>query len=129
MTYGRDKTIKKVIGPGENLCAIEVILGLTAMYHVRSLTHVVIMKIRKTDLRRSIALNPAAARELDLAISEFRRSPLVRRLRAARPIRLHLNVRPPLEKSLFRFRFFRKQKGNQELRDPYLKLGVCQCIR
>ncbi|KAL0280252.1 UNVERIFIED_CONTAM: hypothetical protein PYX00_001599 [Menopon gallinae] len=129
VTYGRDVSIKRIIGPGANISTVELFLGLTAMCHVRTLTHCVIVKVKKSDIRRALILNPVAARELELAIHEFKEFPIAHVFRKARPIRLHLSVRSSVQHSLFRFRYYQKQSGNKELREPYLKLGICQCIR
>lgn len=46
------------------------------MCHVRTLTHCVIVKVKKSDIRRALILNPVAARELELAIHEFKQNPV-----------------------------------------------------
>lgn len=122
---------------------------MTSFCHVRTLTHCVIIKLQSKNLIRAFSLNPIIAAEFKKSIEIFAKSPVSKILaldhsifitilsfmqilkdaKKNQPVLLHLTVRKAVQESFYRFRYYRKQGGNQELRDPYLKLGLCQWLR
>ncbi|KAK6629044.1 hypothetical protein RUM43_002861 [Polyplax serrata] len=128
VTYGKDVSITKIYAAGQDIGTIELMLGLTSLCHVRTLTHCVILKVSRANLQRALAINPIASRELEETISELKNSEILKSVKRNRPILLHLTVRSTVEKSFYKFQYYRKQSGNADLREPYLKLGLCQYI-
>ncbi|EEB10158.1 voltage and ligand gated potassium channel, putative [Pediculus humanus corporis] len=129
VTYGKDTSITKIIHAGQDIGLVEFMLDMTSFCHVRTLTHCVIIKLQSKNLIRAFSLNPIIAAEFKKSIEIFAKSPILKDAKKNQPVLLHLTVRKAVQESFYRFRYYRKQGGNQELRDPYLKLGLCQWLR